>query len=202
MSNLSGMVHIEHGAETPNQRRKQQQIIDAARGVLAGAGLAGCTARAVADASPLTKSAMHYYFRDIDEVIDLAMDAHLDALLTSLREVADREPDPARKLWRVVDAYLDTFARQPHAALLWFEYWIAVSRTPRPGPDGTGPVADNLTRIRGLLRELLLAAQHPRPAAAAGLILSWLLGAVVQQDATGQSGHLGRRELQQLIELP
>jgi DNA-binding transcriptional regulator YbjK len=67
------MPHVDHGAETPNQRDKQRQIIEAARRVLARDGLAGCTARAVARASPLTKSAMHYYFRDIDDVVDQAV---------------------------------------------------------------------------------------------------------------------------------
>ena len=35
------MPHIDHGAETPNQRDKQRQIVEAARHVLARDGLAG-----------------------------------------------------------------------------------------------------------------------------------------------------------------
>ena len=64
------MPHVDHGTETPNQRDKQRQIVEAARRVLARDGLAGCTARAVADASPLTKSAINYYFASMDEIID------------------------------------------------------------------------------------------------------------------------------------
>jgi AcrR family transcriptional regulator len=193
------MPHVDHGAETPNQRVKQRQIIEAARRVLARDGLAGATARTVADASPLTKSAMHYYFRDIDDVVDQAMTAHLAAFLDSLRETAARENDPARRLWRVVDAYLATFAGQPHAARLWFEYWIALSRR-----HASAPIKNDLTQVGGLFRTLLADVGHPRPDETADLIVSWLLGAVVYQDVQDVTGHAhqppGRRELQRLVE--
>src|SRR5581483_7344263 len=97
-------------------------------GVLAEGGLAACTARAVADASPLTKSAIHYYFNDINEIIDQAVLAHLDAMLEGLRADANRISDPDERLWAVLDAYLATFADQPHAAFLWFEYWVSAGR--------------------------------------------------------------------------
>jgi AcrR family transcriptional regulator len=192
------MPHVDHGAETPNQQGKQRQIIEAARNVLARDGLAGCTARAVADASPLTKSAVHYYFRDIDEIVDQAMAAHLEALLQSLRETAERENDPARRLWRVVDAYLATFAGQPHAARLWFEYWIALSRR-----NASGPIRNDLAQVTALFQTLLGQAGHPEAAETAGLIVSWLLGAVIQQDVqdgTARPEPPGRHELQRLVE--
>jgi AcrR family transcriptional regulator len=189
------MPHIDHGAETPNQRDKQRQIVEAARRVLARDGLAGCTARAVADASPLTKSAMHYYFRDFDEIVDQAMAAHLEAFLQALRETAEREKDPGRRLWRVVDAYLATFAGQPHAARLWFEYWIALSRR-----DASAPVENDLAKVGGLFRTLLADAGHARPGETADLVVSWLIGAVVRQDVHDQPSQPGRRELQRLVE--
>jgi DNA-binding transcriptional regulator YbjK len=87
---------------SPNQDHKRRQIIDAARAVLARDGLAGCTARAVAEASPLTKSAINYYFSSLDEIIDLAMAAHVEAMLTALRAVAARHADPYRRLHAVI----------------------------------------------------------------------------------------------------
>jgi AcrR family transcriptional regulator len=138
---------------------------------------------------------MHYYFKDIDDVVDQAMTAHLEAFLGSLRQVAEAEPDPARRLWRVVDAYLATFAGQPHAARLWFEYWIALSRR-----NASAPIKNDLTQVGGLFRTLLADAGHPKPAETAGLVVSWLLGAVVQQDVNAGPDQPGRRELQRLIE--
>ena len=173
---------------SPNQDSKRRQIIEAAREVLARDGLAGCTARAVAAASPLTKSAINYYFASMDEIIDLAVAAHVEAMLVALRRTAEQHRDPYRRLHAVVQAYLDTFADQPHVAYLWFEYWIAASRRQAPGPS-----AAMLDAVRDLLGELLgeLLAQRPDatgrpgpdPAQAANALLSWLLGSIVQQQA-------------------
>lgn len=168
-------------AISPNQDSKRRQIIEAARVVLARDGLSGCTARAVADASPLTKSAINYYFASMDEIIDLAMTAHVEAMLAALRAVAARERDPYQRLHAVLRAYLDTFADQPHAAYLWFEYWIAAARR-----GATVPAEAMLAAVRELLTELLAglraAAGRPAdPALAASALLSWLLGTLVQQ---------------------
>src|SRR6201996_5719613 len=166
-------------AISPNQDSKRQQIIEAARVVLARDGLAGCTARAVADASPLTKSAINYYFASMDEIIDLAVAAHVEAMLAALRAVAARERDPYQRLHAVLRAYLDTFADQPHAAYLWFEYWIAAARRAAPAPAEAV-----LAAVRELLTELLAglraAVGRPAdPALAASALLSWLLGTPV-----------------------
>ncbi|WP_324192813.1 TetR/AcrR family transcriptional regulator [Nocardia transvalensis] len=155
---------------------KRKQIIEAARVVLARDGLGGCTARAVADASPLTKSAIHYYFRDIDEIVDYAVAAHLDAMLTTLREVAADDAASEQRLCAVVETYLATFAERPYAAFLWFEYWIAAGRR-----NATDAVAAMLAQVQELLEDLLSAAHAADPATSSRRLHSWLLGTVVQQ---------------------
>ncbi len=164
------------GALSPNQRSKQQQIIDAARVVLVRDGLAGCTARAVADASPLTKSAVHYYFHDIHEIIDRAVAAHLDDLLADLRDVAAQYPDPAERLWAVIQTYLATFTDKPHAAFLWFEYWVTVSR--RHSTDTVAQMVDTLHDLLVTLVQDLAVDDVDQTARA---LQSWLLGTIVHQ---------------------
>lgn len=144
--------------------------------MLARDGLAGCTARTVADASPLTKSAINYYFGSIDEIVDLAVTAHVEAMLSALRDVARRHDDPRERLHAVLQAYLDTFAERPYAAFLWFEYWIAAGRRGR-----TGTIEVMLGQVRDFLAELLAGLPVADPEAAAHALLSWLLGSVVQQ---------------------
>ena len=189
-------------AISPNQDRKRGQIIDAAREVLARDGLAGCTARAVAEASPLTKSAINYYFGSLDEIIDLAMAAHVEAMLGGLRAAASQHTDPYRRLHAVIQGYLDTFADRPHAAFLWFEYWIAVGRR-----GATEPAGAMLGAVRDLLAELLTALrdQSGRPAGdhdqAAGALLSWLLGSVVQQQVHPLAPATVRAEADRLLGL-
>ncbi|WP_319945388.1 TetR/AcrR family transcriptional regulator [Nocardia macrotermitis] len=159
-----------------NRRGKREQIIDAAKQVLARDGLAACTARSVAEASPLTKSAVHYYFDDIHELIDLAMREHVAAMAMALRGAAGAETDPAEKVWAVVDAYLRMFAEQPNAAFLWFEYWIDTGRR-----NSSEAVGATLGDMHVLLHEVLAELPVADAAATAHTVLSWLLGTVVQQ---------------------
>jgi len=177
-----------------NRRGKRAQIIDAAKQVLARDGLAACTARAVADASPLTKSAVHYYFDDVHQIVDAAMREHVAAMITELRRAASRKSRPADKLWAVVHAYLATFAAQPNAAFLWFEYWIDTGR--RQSTDGTAATMDDM---RALLEELAAALPVEDPAAVGHTLLSWLLGTVVQQQTRPRPLTQLRREMDSLL---
>jgi AcrR family transcriptional regulator len=177
-----------------NRRGKREQIIDAAKQVLARHGLAACTARAVADASPLTKSAVHYYFDDIHQIVDIAMREHVAATVARLRQAAEGEADPAEKLWAVVETYLATFAAQPDAAFLWFEYWIDTGR--RQAADGVAATVDDM---RALLDELTARLPVDNPAETASALLSWLLGTVVRQQIQPQSPDQLRRELNSVV---
>jgi AcrR family transcriptional regulator len=177
-----------------NRRGKREQIVDAAKQVLARDGLAACTARAVADASPLTKSAVHYYFDDIHQIVDIAMREHVAATLVRLRQTGEAEADPAAKLWAVVTTYLDTFAAQPNAAFLWFEYWIDAGR--RQAVDG---IAATVEDMRTLLTELVAPLPVDDSAETADALLSWLLGTVVQQQIRPRSPARLRRELNALV---
>lgn len=82
----------------------------------------------------------------------------------------------------MIDAYLQTFADKPHAARLWFEYWIALSRR-----GATQPLRRDLSKIRALLVELLAAVDQTDPEATADTLLSWLLGAAVQESISPAS---------------
>jgi AcrR family transcriptional regulator len=170
----SGAGRAGHTAR--NRLAKRDQIIEAAKTVLAREGLAACTARAVADASPLTKSAIHYYFNDINEIVDQAVLGHVDAMLAGLQENAARTADPRERLWAVINAYLATFADHPHAAFLWFEYWVSAGRR-----DSLGTAEQMLTNVHALLRDLLADLVAGDPDETAHALLSWLLGTVVQQ---------------------
>jgi AcrR family transcriptional regulator len=177
-----------------NRQAKQDQIIEAAKDVLAREGVAACTARAVADASPLTKSAIHYYFHDINEIVDRAVLAHLDSMLENLRRVADQPADPHERLWAVIDAYLATFADKPHAALLWFEYWVTASR--RSSLDAADQMLGNVhTLLLDLLRDLPLDNADETSHA----LLSWLLGTIVQQHIRPRTAEVLRNEIDRLL---
>ena len=169
--------------ELPSSKRnaKRQQIIEAAKEVLARDGLAACTARTVADAGPLTKSAIHYYFDDMDEIIDAAMASHLSAFLDQVRASADRHTDPVDRFWAAVRTYLAAFAEQPSAAFLWFAYWVEVGQKSHIEP------IDRMHReVTDALAALLADIPVADPFARARALFSYLLGTVVQQAVRAQ----------------
>ncbi|MFJ9367816.1 TetR/AcrR family transcriptional regulator [Nocardia sp. NPDC101769] len=177
-----------------NRRGKREQIVDAAKQVLARDGLAACTARSVAQASPLTKSAVHYYFDDIHQLVDLAMREHVTAMVKVLRQAADAENDPAEKVWAVVNAYLTTFAEQPNAAFLWFEYWIDTGR--HRSYETVGATLDDM---HTLLSEITAQLPVEDSATTARMLLSWLLGTVVQQQVQPNTPTAIRQELNSIL---
>lgn len=178
---------------SPNQLAKQEQIVEAARMVLARDGLAGCTARAIADASPLTKSAIHYYFSDIDLLVDRAMAGLVTDFLDDLRMVAAKYDDPEERLWAVLEAYLDTFADNPNAAFAWFEYWVAVGRA-----EHFEAAEAMLRSVIELLTDLLRDTKVDDPRARARALQSYLLGAIVQQTVRRRPFAILREEIELL----
>lgn len=163
---------------TPNQLGKRRQIIEAARQVLATQGLAGCTAREIAAAGPLSKSAIHYYFADMDVLIDLAMAEHVAAFEAQIRAAGDAAGDGTAdtRFWATVDAYRATFRDRPGVACLWFEYWIDASRKKR-----TEAISQMHDRVAGLFAELLRAAGASSPTERGRAVLVYLTGAIVDQ---------------------
>lgn len=168
---------------TPNQLDKQRQIIEAAMRVLAEQGLAACTVREVAAAGPLTKSAIHYYFADMDVLIDRAMAAHVAGFEASLRDAAAASPDPAASFWSIVDYYIAAFRDRPHVARLWLEYWADASRKGR-----ASMIAELDGRIIALLASHLKAARVPRPADTAHGVFLILAGTILDQPTPAADG--------------
>jgi AcrR family transcriptional regulator len=182
---------------SPNQLRKRQQIVEAARRVLATEGLAGCSVRAIAEASPLTKSAIHYYFADIDALVDEAMAGHIAAFLARVRESAARETGAAERFWAAIEGYLGTFDENPGAALLWYDYWIAAARQDRLEP------VDRMNRdVVALLTDLLEAVPVPDAAVRAEAVFSTLLGLVVRQSVRRRPFAEIRRQIELSSGLP
>jgi AcrR family transcriptional regulator len=161
---------------SPNQRAKQEQIIEAAKEILAREGLAACTARAVADASPLTKSAIHYYFDDMDEIIDGAMARHMSGCLDRIADAANQHECPLDRFWAAIRTYLEIFTERPNAALLWFSYWVDVGQKSR-----LEPIDRMHQAMIGVLRDLLIAIPVDDPPARAHALFSYLLGTLMQQ---------------------
>jgi AcrR family transcriptional regulator len=110
------------------------------------------------------------------------MAAHLTAFVDTVRAAADRHEDPVRRFWAAMRAYMATFEEQPNAARLWFAYWLDSGQRSR-----TRPLDEMHREVTALLAELLAPLAPITPTAPddaqarAHALLSYLLGAVVQQ---------------------
>ncbi len=110
---------------TPNQQAARARIATAAATVVARAGIAGCTVRAVADEAAMTKSTVHYYLRDANELVDLAVLGFLDALADHAAGlIAAAAPDGHEALHALVRIF--TAGEAPAIALtdptLWSDF--------------------------------------------------------------------------------
>jgi AcrR family transcriptional regulator len=109
---------------TPNQQAARAPIAAAAARVVARSGIASCTVRAVADEAGLTKSTVHYYLRDSNELIDLAVQGFLDALADHAAKLIAAAPDGREALHALVRIF--TTGEAPPVAMtdptLWSDF--------------------------------------------------------------------------------
>ena len=125
---------------SPNQLAKREHIIQATRQLMAGAGPHACTARAIADASGVSTSALHYYFQDVWEVKDIAFRRIFDGFMDAVMTAVNAEKNTVQKIWAGAAAFLEYNIRQlpsfnnsaaaptRYANLLWLEYQTEIAR--------------------------------------------------------------------------
>jgi AcrR family transcriptional regulator len=176
-----GMPWLVCGAMTANRTARREDLVEAAMHVLRTHGLAACTARAIAEASPLTKSALHYYFEDVEEIVDVAFRRLMGEFQDQIDAAAAAQADPVAALWAAVETHLHLGADRPERGeqllFLWFEMQVAASRR-----GDTSTVAALTDRALGTFTRLVAAAGVDRAEALASTLLSALIGSVVRLD--------------------
>jgi AcrR family transcriptional regulator len=161
---------------SPNQLDKREQIIEAAKTVLIRDGLRSCTTREVAEESPLTRSAIHYYFDSIDEIVEAAMSSHLDDLISNLRAAGDGIDDPAERFWTVTQAYVEGFRDNEALTLLWWDYSIKCVQEGR-----RDRVRATEEAIGEVLTELLEDCGVDDSKARSRVLLAYMIGTTMRQ---------------------
>jgi AcrR family transcriptional regulator len=170
---------------SPNHLAKRDEIVSAAVEVLLRDGVHRCTARAIASAAGVSKGAVHYYFRDVDEIVDMAMAQATRGWISWLRSAAAQaspaQPRPAERFWRVIIASLEPFAHGDRTLMpLWLDYWAACTRARRTEP---------LRTVHGLLTsyiaELLSDAGVSGASERSLVVTCYLFGAGMQEPVRG-----------------
>lgn len=159
---------------SPKQLARRSLIVDAAVDTLRREGIAGCTVRAIAAATPFTKGTIHYYFGDVREIVNAAYLRLTEDYVTAVEGVVGEPRRPLAAFWCTVDSYLEGFRAHRRMGLLWFEYssW-AVYNGYEEG------VASSVDAIRQMFARRLAALDAADVDSAAPLT-RYLLGTVLE----------------------
>ncbi|MBL7502069.1 TetR/AcrR family transcriptional regulator [Frankia sp. CNm7] len=115
---------------SPNQQAARSRLALAAARLVARSGPTACTIRAVAEEAGLTKSTVHYYVDDADELVDLAVLTYLRQFAAQTRRGCDEAPDGPEALCVLVRTFLGRGARTIqlgeavwlHNPIIWSAY--------------------------------------------------------------------------------
>ena len=166
---MSGRADAE-----PSDRRSE--IIEAAIRQLNGAGLSGFSARSVAAAGGLPKSAVHYYFADMNELLDEAEAEIARRYFSRVKAAAEARMDPLERFWHAVDVYYRPFGDNLTMTSQWLEYWIDATRRGRGA---------SVERIQGEFTMLFALLLEPlgvsNAAGRARALTSYFIGALMRQ---------------------
>lgn len=145
--------------------------------VLRTGGIEACTARAIADASPLTKSALHYYFVDTNEIVDVAFRRLMEQFLERVQDAAAAAGDPLGALWAATETYLRLGMDRPdRVSMFWFEMQVTALREHR-----AGTVTELTVRGERFFANLVTATGVPHADAVASVWFAALVGFVARQ---------------------
>ena len=167
-----------------NQLAKRERIIEAAVSVLLDQGVSSCTVRTIAGVAKTSKGIVHYYFSDIDEIIDAAM---LKAVTLwreffSVSQPGDGQVDLSRSrkdFWEFIDKSMEPFSKGDKTMMpLLLEYWALGVRRQR---------ISQLQQVQNVLvdlvAELLDRCQIEDPPGCALSVTSYLIGVTMVEAA-------------------
>jgi DNA-binding transcriptional regulator YbjK len=173
-------------------------LISAAAEVLRTRGVAGCTARAVAELSGLSKSSIHYYFEEIDQLIDLAYERLMGQFVDAMEKAAAGRLDPFEGLWAAAEVYLVLGTTRPgRIPMMAFDYLVASSR--RGKSDALIQVNE---RITNLLHELVAATDVRDASLRADVLVSALVGSVVRAEISPRDPDATLARISEVVGIP
>ena len=159
---------------SPKQLARRALIVEAAKETLRRDGVAGCTVRNIAAATPFTKGTMHYYFDDVREIVNTAFVQLTEDYMASVADVAREADDAESRFWRAVESYFEGFHGHPRTGLLWFEYSSWAVRN-----GFSHGIVSTIDTVRSTFAPHLGAIDSTATDAATGLV-RYLFGAVFE----------------------
>ena len=166
---------------TPNQQAARHKIITAAADLIAEHGLSACTIRAVADRSGLTKSTVHYYFDDSNELVDLSVNEILRRMASHGRDRVLAADNGAAALEFLVRLFLGRGETPPDVkfreSMLWPAYTAHAWKR-----GAKESILQGLETLRAVFQLALERSDIPSEEVAerANSVHNYLLGAMIR----------------------
>ncbi|MGO9607817.1 MAG: TetR/AcrR family transcriptional regulator [Candidatus Binataceae bacterium] len=107
---------------------RREEIELAALRVVCKRGFPATSLRLVAKEAKVPLSILHYYFKDKNELMQCVMQRLFDGMLRVLDHIRASEPDPVKRIDRLLETYLTRTTEEWQASLAFIEYWAECVR--------------------------------------------------------------------------
>lgn len=128
---LDGALKNKASSTTEKGLGRAQDILEAARGLLAAEGYAGLSMRRVAQAAGMSLSNVQHYYASRDLLLEALLLTTMDAFQARMDDIAAAmsERSQLERFLSTVDMFLDELT-DPVTHALFFEIWALASRNP------------------------------------------------------------------------
>ncbi len=109
-------------------RLRREEIEAAALKIVCKRGFPATSLRLVAREAKVPLSILHYYFRDKNELMHCVVQRLFESMLRALTKIRTSEPDPVKRIDRLLETYLTRTTEEWQASLAFIEYWAACVR--------------------------------------------------------------------------
>lgn len=165
------MTSVQRRAPEGSDSATRQQLLEATRRLLSGAGGSPITSRSIADEAGANLAAITYYFGSKDELIAEAMLVLARARLEPVIDVLARTGEPISKMLEAVALLNTAMAEHAHEA----SAYVQVLAAGASGAPIAGALRDLLRTVAGLLAEQIETQQR------AGALPPWVAPGVMAQ---------------------
>ena len=107
---------------------RREEIEAAGLRIVCKFGFPQSSLRQVAKEAKVPLSILHYYFKDKDELMQCVAQRLFDSMLRALNQVRASEPEPIKRIERLLETYLTRSTEEWQGSLAFIEYWASCVR--------------------------------------------------------------------------
>jgi AcrR family transcriptional regulator len=168
-------------ADTVRELRRQQ-IVRAARAIVASEGLDALTIGALETRLSFSRGVITYHFANKDEIVDAVLASAIAEIDAATRAEVDAQSRPEEKLRAVLHATVHGFLEHPEAVRILVSFWGRIGAQPAIRAANAKLYSTYRRRAAGLVRDGIArkAFTPERVDAVAALLVAIVIGIATQ----------------------